>query len=61
MTQEPIQVPYRAIEIKNTSVTYGDKPALKDINLTINGGSKTAIIGPTAAGKTQLLVFAHRV
>jgi ATP-binding cassette subfamily B protein len=43
------------IEIKNTSVTYGDKPALKDINLTISGGSKTAIIGPTAAGKTQLL------
>jgi ATP-binding cassette, subfamily B, bacterial len=43
------------IEIKNVNVTYGDKPALKDINLTINGGSKTAIIGPTAAGKTQLL------
>jgi len=43
------------IELKNISVTYGDKPALKEINLKINGGSKTAIIGPTAAGKTQLL------
>jgi ATP-binding cassette subfamily B protein len=43
------------IELKKVTVTYGDKPALKNINLKINGGSKTAIIGPTAAGKTQLL------
>jgi ATP-binding cassette subfamily B protein len=28
---------------------------LKDISFTIQKGSKTAIIGPTAAGKTQLL------
>jgi ATP-binding cassette subfamily B protein len=43
------------IELKNVTVTYGEKPALKDINLKISGGSKAAIIGPTAAGKTQLL------
>ncbi len=29
--------------------------ALKDISFTVKAGSKTAIIGPTAAGKTQLL------
>lgn len=39
----------------NVSLFYGDRPALKNINLRLPSGSKTAIIGPTAAGKTQLL------
>ena len=43
------------IELKNIIVTFGEKPVLKDISLTINPGTRTAIIGPTAAGKTQLL------
>ena len=43
------------IELKDIWVNYGEKPALKDISLMIEPGSKTAIIGPTAAGKTQLL------
>ncbi len=43
------------IELKDIWVNYGEKPALKDISLLIEPGSKTAIIGPTAAGKTQLL------
>jgi ATP-binding cassette subfamily B protein len=40
---------------ENVSLYYDDKPALKNINLLMEAGSKTAIIGPTAAGKTQLL------
>ena len=43
------------IELKNISILYGEKPALKDVSLTVKAGSKIAIIGPTAAGKTQLL------
>ncbi|MDD3078251.1 MAG: ABC transporter ATP-binding protein [Paludibacter sp.] len=43
------------IEMKNIYVKLGNKPILKNINLKIEAGSKTAIIGPTAAGKTQLL------
>lgn len=43
------------IEMQNISVIYGDKPALENISLTIQSSSKTAVIGPTAAGKTQLL------
>jgi ATP-binding cassette, subfamily B, bacterial len=43
------------IELKNVSLYYGDKPVLKDISFSIKAGSKTAIIGPTAAGKSQLL------
>ncbi|MFD2933209.1 ABC transporter ATP-binding protein [Spirosoma flavum] len=43
------------IEIKNVSVYYGEKPALKDISFSVKAGSRTAIVGPTAAGKSQLL------
>ncbi|WP_018615339.1 ABC transporter ATP-binding protein [Segetibacter koreensis] len=43
------------IEFKDVRVTYGEKPVLKDISFSVKAGSKVAIIGPTAAGKTQLL------
>ncbi|MDR3559205.1 MAG: ABC transporter ATP-binding protein [Candidatus Pacebacteria bacterium] len=43
------------IEVKSVSVNFGEKMALKDISFSVPAGSKTAIIGPTAAGKTQLL------
>ena len=43
------------IELRNINVSFGEKPVLKDVSLTINSGTRTAIIGPTAAGKTQLL------
>ena len=43
------------IEVKNVSLSFGEKPVLKDISFSIKAGSKTAIIGPTAAGKSQLL------
>ena len=43
------------IDLDDVSVYFGQKPALKDINLSIKAGSKIAVIGPTAAGKTQLL------
>ena len=43
------------ISLENVSLFYGDKPVLKNISFSIRAGSKTAIIGPTAAGKSQLL------
>jgi len=43
------------VELKNVSVVYGQKPALKDISFMVKAGSKIAVIGPTAAGKSQLL------
>lgn len=43
------------IELSDVSVIYGQKPALKNISLAVSAGSKIAVIGPTAAGKTQLL------
>ena len=43
------------IQLKDVCLSYGDKPVLKNISFSVNAGSKTAIIGPTAAGKSQLL------
>lgn len=43
------------IDLKNVSLTIGEKHILKDISFSVKPGSKTAIIGPTAGGKTQLL------
>lgn len=43
------------IDVRNVNLKYGDKPVLKDITFSVKAGSRTAIIGPTAAGKTQLL------
>ena len=43
------------LAVQNVSLAFGDKEALKNVSFSVKGGSKTAIIGPTAAGKTQLL------
>ncbi len=43
------------IVLKNVSLSYDGKPVLKDISFSVSAGSKCAIIGPTAAGKSQLL------
>ena len=43
------------LTINNVSLAFGDKRALKNVSFSVKGGTKTAVIGPTAAGKTQLL------
>lgn len=43
------------IEFRDITVNYGQKPVLKNISFSVKAGSKVAVIGPTAAGKTQLL------
>ncbi len=43
------------LAVQNVSLAFGDKETLKNITFSVKAGSKTAIIGPTAAGKTQLL------
>lgn len=43
------------IEVKDVTVLYGEKAALKHVSFSVKAGSRTAIIGPTAAGKSQLL------
>jgi ATP-binding cassette subfamily B protein len=43
------------VELRDVSVFYGEKPVLQNVSMELKPGTKTAIIGPTAAGKTQLL------
>lgn len=43
------------LNVENVSLWFGENPALKNISFKVKANSRTAIIGPTAAGKTQLL------
>jgi ATP-binding cassette, subfamily B, bacterial len=43
------------VGMDDVSLSFGDKIVLKNVSLRVNAGTRTAIIGPTAAGKTQLL------
>jgi ATP-binding cassette subfamily B protein len=42
------------VSLEDVSVFYGESPALKNVSFKIKGGTRNAIIGPTAAGKSQL-------
>ena len=44
-----------AIEVRDLTLAYGERKVLNDVSFTIAPGSRTAIAGPTAAGKSQLL------
>ena len=43
------------VRLRDVWVTYGEKSVLKDVSFEVEKGSSLAIIGPTAAGKSQLL------
>jgi ATP-binding cassette subfamily B protein len=43
------------VRVENVSLAFGEKLALNGVSFSSQAGTKTAIIGPTAAGKTQLL------
>jgi ATP-binding cassette subfamily B protein len=43
------------IDLRHVTVTLGGRDVLKDVSLSQRAGTRTAVIGPTAAGKTQLL------
>lgn len=43
------------VGMDHVSLSFGEKMVLKDVSFSVPCGTKTAIIGPTAAGKTQLL------
>ncbi|EGC5570149.1 taurine ABC transporter ATP-binding subunit [Escherichia coli] len=43
------------LNITNLYADYGGKPALEDINLTLDSGELLVVLGPSGCGKTTLL------
>ena len=43
------------LQISHLSADYGGKPALADINLTLDRGELLVVLGPSGCGKTTLL------
>lgn len=43
------------IEIKNVNKSYGDKPVVKNVSLTIKKGEFVTLLGPSGCGKTTTL------
>lgn len=44
-----------ALAVEGLRVRYGQRLVLDDVSFAAKAGTRTAVIGPTAAGKTQLL------
>lgn len=43
------------IEMRDVNIRFGETPVLKHVSFSLPAKTRTAILGPTAAGKTQLL------
>ena len=48
------------IVFDNVSFAYGDKPALKDVSFTLEGGRLHALVGPSGSGKSTALSLIAR-
>ncbi len=51
----PLHEPQFALHVEDLTVTYGDIPALWDIDIDIPPGVMAAIVGPNGSGKSTLL------
>src|SRR5271157_1405130 len=45
----------KLIQISNLSFSYGKKPVVSNLNLSVAGGEFLGIIGPVGSGKSTLL------
>lgn len=52
---EPARPPEVLVEMKNTSVKYGDQVVLDRLNWTIHTDENWAVLGPNGSGKSTLL------
>jgi iron complex transport system ATP-binding protein len=44
-----------ALELRDVTVRYGSRSALRDVDLAVASGGRVAVIGPNGAGKSTLL------
>ncbi len=54
--EKPVPAPGK-IELKDVTVSYGSRIALRDISLRIEPGSKIGIVGESGSGKSTLLAL----
>jgi subfamily B ATP-binding cassette protein MsbA len=52
---KPLHASGVPIRFDNLTFSYGEKPVLRNINLTINPGQLVALVGRTGSGKTSLI------
>lgn len=45
----------RLVELERVSFSYGEKPVLRDVDLTIMAGMRLGLVGPNGSGKTTIL------
>ena len=59
----PVVPSFQKLELKNMTFGYEgqEKPALTNVNLTVNIGEKIAIVGHNGAGKTTLIKLLQRL
>src|SRR5215471_18727541 len=50
-----------AFEVKDLSIWYGEKQAIKDVSIDIPAKTVTAIIGPSGCGKSTFLRCLNRM
>jgi molybdate transport system ATP-binding protein len=43
------------VELRNVTVSYGGRAALRDVTWTVRAGERWAVLGPNGSGKTTLL------
>lgn len=51
---KPIKAANADIQFENIHFSYGEKPILRNINLTVKAGQLVALVGSTGSGKTTL-------
>jgi phosphate transport system ATP-binding protein len=59
--EKPKNTPPPRLYTKSLSLSYGNKPAFRDISLSISSGEILAIVGPSGCGKSSFLTCLNRL
>ena len=55
------EMSHSQISTRELSLYYGNKPAFKEVNLSVKAGSITAVVGPSGCGKSSFLLSLNRL